>query len=171
MRVRIGPHTSTTLSLSTGSPQGCVLSPLLYSLYTHHFSAAHPSNSIIKFADDTTVVGCISRGDETAYRDEVEQLGLVPPVVQVWRSPGSCVEEDDILLRDQFLLRLDDGPVKRELQWQVQRQDRLTFRQVTMEARTLERELRGEGSASQTPAASLAMREPPVRPEFDLEQW
>ncbi|KAJ8364924.1 hypothetical protein SKAU_G00137550 [Synaphobranchus kaupii] len=76
-RVRIGPHTSTTLSLSTGSPQGCVLSPLLYSLYTHHFSAAHPSNSIIKFADDTTVVGCISRGDETAYRDEVEQLSVL----------------------------------------------------------------------------------------------
>lgn len=75
--MRIGPHTSTALSLSTGSPQGCVLSPLLYSLYTNDFTAAHPSNSIIKFADDTTVVGCISGGDETAYRDEVEQLSVL----------------------------------------------------------------------------------------------
>ena len=72
--VRVGPHTSTTLTLSTGSPQGCVLSPLLYSLYTHDFTPAHPSNSIIKFADDTTVVGLIHRGNETKYRDEVEQL-------------------------------------------------------------------------------------------------
>ncbi|KAJ8353402.1 hypothetical protein SKAU_G00209690 [Synaphobranchus kaupii] len=68
------PHTPTQSSIVLKEHEGCVLSPLLYSLYTHHFSAAHPSNSIIKFADDTTVVGCISRGDETAYRDEVEQL-------------------------------------------------------------------------------------------------
>lgn len=49
-------------------------SPLLYSLYTQDFTAIHPSNSIIKFGDDTTVVGHISGCDETAYRDEVEQL-------------------------------------------------------------------------------------------------
>ena len=73
-RVRLGPHTSSTIKVSTGSPQGCVLSPTLYNLYTHDFTPVHPSNSIIKFADDTTVVGCISAGDETAYRDEVEQL-------------------------------------------------------------------------------------------------
>ena len=73
-RVRVGPHTSTALTLSTGSPQGCVLSPLLYSLYTHDVTPIHPSNTIIKFADDTTVVGCIPEGDESAYRDEVEQL-------------------------------------------------------------------------------------------------
>ena len=72
--VRIGAHTSATLTLSTGSPQGCVLSPLLYSLYTHDFTPAHTSNSIIKFADDTTVVGLISDENETHYRDEVEQL-------------------------------------------------------------------------------------------------
>ena len=29
--VRLGPHQSSSLSLSTGAPQGCVLSPLLYS--------------------------------------------------------------------------------------------------------------------------------------------
>uniref|UniRef100_A0A3B5Q3T5 Reverse transcriptase domain-containing protein n=1 Tax=Xiphophorus maculatus TaxID=8083 RepID=A0A3B5Q3T5_XIPMA len=73
-RVRVGKHTSTALSLSTGSPQGCVLSPLLYCLYTYDCTSAHHSNTIIKFADDTTVVGLISGGDESAYRGEVEQL-------------------------------------------------------------------------------------------------
>ena len=73
-RVRVGDHTSTALSLSTGSPQGCVLSPLLYTLYTHQYSPAHRSNTMVKFADDTTVVGLISKGDESAYRDEVVRL-------------------------------------------------------------------------------------------------
>ncbi|XP_029938457.1 NACHT, LRR and PYD domains-containing protein 3-like [Salarias fasciatus] len=71
---KLGPHQSSTRSLSTGSPQGCVLSPLLYTLYTTDCSPAHSSNTIIKFADDTTVVGLITRGDESAYRDEVLKL-------------------------------------------------------------------------------------------------
>ena len=60
--VKLGPHLSSTRTLSTGSPQGCVLSPLLYSLYTHDCSPAHPENNIVKFADDTTVVGLITGG-------------------------------------------------------------------------------------------------------------
>uniref|UniRef100_A0A3P9IGT3 Reverse transcriptase domain-containing protein n=1 Tax=Oryzias latipes TaxID=8090 RepID=A0A3P9IGT3_ORYLA len=75
-RVRVGPHTSKALTLSTGSPQGCVLSPLLYTLYTHDCIPAHHSNTTVKFADDTTVVGLISGGDESAYRDEVDQLTM-----------------------------------------------------------------------------------------------
>ena len=35
-----------------------------------------PPNSIIKFADDTTVEGLISNNDETAYREEVRALGV-----------------------------------------------------------------------------------------------
>jgi hypothetical protein len=31
----------------------------------------HPSNSIIKFAGNTTVVVLITNNDETAYREEV----------------------------------------------------------------------------------------------------
>ena len=72
--VRMGTQTSSTLTLSTGSPQGCVLSPFLYSLYTHDCVPAHHSNVIVKFADDTTVMGLISNGDETAYREEVQRL-------------------------------------------------------------------------------------------------
>jgi hypothetical protein len=53
-----------------------VLSPLLYSLFTHDCVTKHTSNSIIKFADDTTVVGLITNDDETAYREVVRALGV-----------------------------------------------------------------------------------------------
>ncbi|KAJ8333589.1 hypothetical protein SKAU_G00415970 [Synaphobranchus kaupii] len=41
---------------------------------THDCSARHISNHIYKFADEMTVVGCITNNDESAYREEVEQL-------------------------------------------------------------------------------------------------
>uniref|UniRef100_A0A3B1J1U4 Reverse transcriptase domain-containing protein n=1 Tax=Astyanax mexicanus TaxID=7994 RepID=A0A3B1J1U4_ASTMX len=55
-------------------PQGSVLSPLLFTLLTHDCAAKHSSNSFIKFADDTTVLGLITKGDESAYREEVQRL-------------------------------------------------------------------------------------------------
>ncbi len=72
--VCVGHNTSSTTTLSTGAPQGCVLSPLLFTLLTHDCTAKFSSNHIIKFADDTTVVGLISNNDETHYREEVAQL-------------------------------------------------------------------------------------------------
>jgi hypothetical protein len=53
-----------------------VLSPLLYSLFTHDCTARHDSNTIIKFADDTSVVGLITDKDETAYREEIRDLAV-----------------------------------------------------------------------------------------------
>ncbi|KAI4889401.1 hypothetical protein NFI96_034095, partial [Prochilodus magdalenae] len=72
--VKLAGITSSSLTLSTGAPQGCVLSPLLYSLYTHDCTARHSSNVIIKFADDTTIVALISNNNEEAYREEVSFL-------------------------------------------------------------------------------------------------
>ena len=74
--VRVGNSTSATLILNTGAPQGCVLNPLLYSLFTHDCMAKHDSNTIIKFADDTTVVILITDNDETAHREEVRDLAM-----------------------------------------------------------------------------------------------
>ena len=74
--VRVGNNTSATLILNTRDPQGCVLSPLLYSLFTRDCMARHDSNTIIKFANDTTVVGLITDNDETAYREDVRDLAV-----------------------------------------------------------------------------------------------
>jgi hypothetical protein len=67
--IRVGNNTSATLILNSGAPQGCVLSPLLYSLFNHDCTARHDSNTIIKYADDTTVVGLITNNDELAYKE------------------------------------------------------------------------------------------------------
>ncbi len=72
--VKVGQLTSNSITLNVGALQGCVLSPLLYSLYTHDCVSSHSSTSIIKFADDTVVLGLINNNDEAAYLDEVERL-------------------------------------------------------------------------------------------------
>ncbi|KAK3553651.1 hypothetical protein QTP70_006859 [Hemibagrus guttatus] len=63
--VRIRNSFSSTTILSTGAPQGCVLSPLLFTLLTHDCAAMHSLNHIVKFANDTTMVGLISKNDES----------------------------------------------------------------------------------------------------------
>ncbi|KAI5619386.1 gastrula zinc finger protein XlCGF28.1-like [Silurus asotus] len=72
--VRLGNQVSSTLILNTGIPQGCVLSPLLYSLFTHNFAPLYNSSIFIKYADDTTVVGQIDNNDESAYKEEICNL-------------------------------------------------------------------------------------------------
>ena len=72
--VRIGDKVSLSLTLNVGTPQGCVLSPSLYSLFTNDCVSHSDSVKLIKFADDTTVEGLISGGDESVYRGEVDRL-------------------------------------------------------------------------------------------------
>ncbi len=74
--VRLGKLTSRTLTISTCAPQGCILSPLLFSLYTNDCTSKDPSVKLLKFADDTTVIGLIKDGDMSACRQEVEQLAV-----------------------------------------------------------------------------------------------
>ncbi len=75
--MRPGKLTSRTLTISTGAPQGCVLSPLLFSLYTNYCTSKDTSVKLRKFADDTTVIGLNEDGDESAYRQEVKELAIL----------------------------------------------------------------------------------------------
>ncbi|KAK3508727.1 hypothetical protein QTP70_004272 [Hemibagrus guttatus] len=68
------PKMVLVMHISTGSPQGCVLSPLLFSLYTNGCTSGHQSVKLLKFADDTTLIGLISDGNESAYRGEIDRL-------------------------------------------------------------------------------------------------
>ncbi|KAK3533494.1 hypothetical protein QTP70_023360, partial [Hemibagrus guttatus] len=83
--VRIGNSLSSTTKLSTGAPQGCVLSPLLFTLLTHDCAAMHSSNHIVKFTDDMTVVGLISKNDERAQSDH-SPLFIVGSPVEIVKS-------------------------------------------------------------------------------------
>ncbi|KAK1803223.1 hypothetical protein P4O66_021227 [Electrophorus voltai] len=86
--VRIGNSTFNSTTPNTGAPQGSVLSPLLFTLLTHDCAAMHSLNYIIKFADETTVVGLISKDGESAYREEVRELRDHSPLT----INGSSVE-------------------------------------------------------------------------------
>jgi hypothetical protein len=70
------------LAVNMGAPQGCVLSPFLYSLVQHDCVATHDSNTV-KYADNTTAIGLITGDNETAY-----YRGVVSDLA-VWNTPPS----------------------------------------------------------------------------------
>lgn len=69
--MRVDDCVSSSLEVSTGPPQGCILSPLFY---IHDCVPKHTSNTTVKFADETVVTGLIFDGDEKVYRNEVATL-------------------------------------------------------------------------------------------------
>ncbi len=74
--VRLVKYTSSTRMISPGAPQGCVLSPLLFSFYMNKCISKDPSVKLLKFADDTTLISLIQDGDKSAYRQEVKELAV-----------------------------------------------------------------------------------------------
>ena len=48
---------------STGSPQGCVLSPLLYMEYTSDCRSNYDGRHLLKFADDTLLLSLLQDGE------------------------------------------------------------------------------------------------------------
>ena len=62
-QVRVNNTTSSVKVVSTGSPQGCVLSPLLFILYTNECRSIRPNIYFIKFSDDTALLTLLSNDD------------------------------------------------------------------------------------------------------------
>ena len=63
--VRVGSTTSPMLTINTGVPQGCVLSPFLYILYTNDCISKSPITSYIKYSDDTAILTLLSDDNQS----------------------------------------------------------------------------------------------------------
>ncbi|KAI4888279.1 hypothetical protein NFI96_012150 [Prochilodus magdalenae] len=72
--VRLKDCTSETVVSSTGAPQGTVLSPFLFTLYTSDFRHNSETCHMQKFSDDTASVACVRGGQEAEYRNLVENF-------------------------------------------------------------------------------------------------
>ena len=72
--VKVNNSLSKPVILNTGAPQGCVLSPFLFTLFTNDCVSGNQSVRVVKFSDDTTVIGCVNNANESVYREEVQRL-------------------------------------------------------------------------------------------------
>ena len=74
-RVNIKGALSEVAILNTGVPQGCVLSPVLFSVYTNEKQINDASLTLVKYADDMALV-CRLQGDFSLaqYRIQVQDL-------------------------------------------------------------------------------------------------
>ena len=71
--VRLGSVLSDVVS-DTGAPQGTVLSPFLFTLYTTDFQHNSESCHLQKFSDNSAVVRCIREEEEGEYRTLVDSF-------------------------------------------------------------------------------------------------
>ena len=67
--VRTKLEVSNCVSLNTGAPQGCVLSPVLFIIYTNDLSWNTKDVVIQKYADDTIILGLIKQSNDSKYKE------------------------------------------------------------------------------------------------------
>jgi hypothetical protein len=65
-RVFVNSRFSNTVITCTGSPQGCVLSPLLFIMYTDCCRSQYENSFLVKFSDDTALLSLLF-GDENDH--------------------------------------------------------------------------------------------------------
>ena len=71
--VKFQNFVSDSIITFTGSPQGCVLSPVLFTIYTNVCQIDNNTVKLIKFADDSCIEGFIASDDDTdVYFNEVK---------------------------------------------------------------------------------------------------
>ena len=73
--VKLSPSClSDVITSNTGAPQGTVLAPFLFTLYTFDARSSEEGCSLIKFADDTAMVGLINDDNDNAYLSQIQSF-------------------------------------------------------------------------------------------------
>ena len=72
--VRLQGCLSGVVTSSTGTPQGTVLSPSLFTFYTFDFCFNSGTRHLQKFPDDSYIVGCITQDKEEEYVDLIRNF-------------------------------------------------------------------------------------------------
>lgn len=95
--LRVDNFTSSRLTLSTGVPQGCILSSFLYSLYMLDCMATQASSTAVKIGNNNPIVRLISCSEEVTALEQRQKhpecsktkdplSPQSPPVAQLWRA-------------------------------------------------------------------------------------
>ena len=69
--VKLNNVLSNVICTNTGAPQGCVISPVLFTIYTNDCFKDNNDVKLLKFADDSTILGLI-RDNDNSYRNYVD---------------------------------------------------------------------------------------------------
>ena len=72
--IRLNGVLSSVICTNTGASQGTVLAPFLFSLYTADCRSTDESCPLVKFADDTELVGKISNDEDVLFHKQFENL-------------------------------------------------------------------------------------------------
>jgi hypothetical protein len=74
VRITCNGTLSHRLQSNTGAPQGTVLAPFLFTIYTSDCRSREPTCPLIKFADDTAMIGLITNDDDTIYQHQLDEF-------------------------------------------------------------------------------------------------
>lgn len=91
-RVRTNTGFSSYTSLCTGSPQGCILSPFLFTLYTDELRSDTPTSILLKYADDVAIVGLL--GDVKGKETELKFLNTIKKSVDWCKENNLILNEE-----------------------------------------------------------------------------
>lgn len=73
--LKVSNSVSQVKTISTGAPQGCVSSPVLFTRFTNECSASHVQNYNFKYSDDSAALSLLQVHDSTnIYHSGVERF-------------------------------------------------------------------------------------------------
>ena len=90
--VRLNGLLSSAIGTNTGAPQSIVLAPVLFALYTADCRSTDESCPLVKFADDTELVGKISNDENDQHENIVNWCDKNYLYLNVSKTKEMCID-------------------------------------------------------------------------------